>query len=112
RYLSATYPTSVSIYSFVTGTNDDLEQAMSDLTDLNVLKLATQDVVTISADASIAEAVAALSDAHLKQAPVVNNHDGRMIGIVSRSDINRLAIGNYLRTRSELLQVSGTGVDD
>lgn len=112
RYLSATYPTSVSIYSFVTGTNDDLEQAMSDLTDLNVLKLATQDVVTISADASIADAVAALSDAHLKKVPVVNNQDGRMIGIVSRSAINRLAIGNYLRTRSELLQVSGTGVDD
>lgn len=106
RYLSAAYPSSTSIYSFAIGADDDLEDALSDLTDLNVLKLATHDVVTMNASASIADAVRALSDAHLKKVPVVNDQDGQMVGIVSRSAINRLAIGSYLSTRVDTPQVA------
>jgi MFS transporter, DHA2 family, lincomycin resistance protein len=104
RYLSAAHPSSTSIYSYAIGAEDDLEQAMSDLTNLNVMRLATRDVVTITADASIADAVAALSDARLKKVPVVNAEDGRPVGIVSRSAINRLAIASYLRTRGKTVQ--------
>ena len=107
RYLSAAHPSSKLIYSFAIGADDDLEQAMSELADLNVMKLATHDVVTINASESIAEAVAALSDAHLKKVPVVSGEEGRMVGIVSRSAINRLAIGNYISQRVELLQAAG-----
>lgn len=107
RYLSAAHPSSKLIYSFAIGADDDLEQAMSELADLNVMKLATHDVVTINASESIADAVAALSDAHLKKVPVVSGEEGRMVGIVSRSAINRLAIGNYLSQRVELLQAAG-----
>ncbi|MGN0101734.1 MAG: CBS domain-containing protein [Dietzia sp.] len=71
---------------------------MADLADLNVMRLATREVVTIDAGASIAAAVAALSDAHLKKVPVVR--DGAMVGIVSRSAINRLAISSYLNARA------------
>lgn len=49
------------------------------------------DVLTIDASASVADAVAALSDAHLKKVPVVSGEDHLMIGIVGRSAINRLA---------------------
>ena len=108
RYLSATHPSSTSIYSYAIGADDDLEQAMADLADLNVMRLATHDVVAIDASASVADAVAALSDAHLKKVPVVQGEDGRMIGIVSRSAINRLAIASYLSNRGELLQTAGT----
>jgi DHA2 family lincomycin resistance protein-like MFS transporter len=104
RYLSAAHPSSTSIYSHAIGAEDDLEQAMSDLANLNVMRLATRDVVTITAGASIADAVAALSDARLKKVPVVNAEDGRPVGIVSRSAINSLAIASYLRTRGETLQ--------
>ena len=104
RYLSATHPSSTSIYSYAIGAGDDLEQAMSDLANLNVMRLATHDVVTIDAGASISDAVAALSDARLKKVPVVNGDDSRPVGIVSRSAINRLTIGTYLRTRGESLQ--------
>ena len=93
RYLSATHPSSTSIYSYAIGADDDLEQAMADLADLNVLRLA---------------AVAALSDAYLKKVPVVHGQDGRMMGIVSRSAINRLAIASYLSNRGELLQTAVT----
>jgi len=106
RYLSATHPSSTSIYSYAVGADDDLEQAMADLADLNVLRLATEDVVTINANESIAEAVATLSDAHLKKVPVLNSETGDMVGIVSRSAINRLAIASYLNTREEQLVTS------
>jgi DHA2 family lincomycin resistance protein-like MFS transporter len=103
RYLSATHPSSTSIYSYAIGADDDLEQAMADLADLNVMRLATQEVVTINANESIAEAVATLSDAHLKKVPVLASETGDMVGIVSRSAINRLAIASYLNTREEQL---------
>ena len=48
---------------------------------------------------AIADAVAALSDAHLKKVPVVRDA-GAMVGIVSRSAINRLAITSYLDSRA------------
>lgn len=104
RYLSAAHPSSTSIYSFAVGADDDLTQALSDLADLPVLKLATPEVVTIKASASVADAVASLSDARLKKVPVIDDQDGTMVGIVSRSAINRLAIGNYLRERTGSLQ--------
>src|SRR5690625_1147578 len=107
RYLSATHPSSTSIYSYAIGAEDDLEQAMNDLADLNVMRLATHEVVTINADASIADAVATLSDAHLKKVPVLDSVTGDMVGIVSRSAVNRLAIASYLTTREAALQTAG-----
>lgn len=107
RYLSATHPSSTSIYSYAIGAEDDLEQAMNDLADLNVMRLATHEVVTINADASIADAVATLSDAHLKKVPVLDSATGDMVGIVSRSAVNRLAIASYLTTREAALQTAG-----
>ena len=111
RYLSATHPSSTSIYSYAIGAEDDLEQAMTDLAELNVLRLATQEVITINADASIADAVATLSDAHLKKVPVLDGATGHLVGIVSRSAVNRLAIANYLTTREATLQLAGTTAD-
>ncbi|WP_434593342.1 MFS transporter [Brevibacterium sp. 1718] len=99
RYLSAARPSSTSIYSFAIGAEDDLSQAMADLANLEVMRLANREVVTIDVDASIAYAVAALSDAKLKKVPVVDGPEGRMVGIVSRSAINRMAVAGYLRER-------------
>lgn len=97
RYLSAAHPSSTSIYSFAIGADDDLEQAMADLAELNVMRIATLQVITLAVGTSLADAVATLSDERLKKVPVV---DGDLIvGIVSRSAINRLAIAGYLRTR-------------
>lgn len=97
RYLSAEHPSSTNIYSFATGEADDLEDALADLVSLPVRRLATPEVVTVDANASIAEAVAVLSDKHLKKVPVVRGDD--VIGIVSRSAVNRLAISSYLASR-------------
>ncbi|WP_299300403.1 MFS transporter [uncultured Brachybacterium sp.] len=101
RYLSAEHPSSASIYSFAIGESADLEDALADLVNLSVMRLATREVVTVDASASIADAVAVLSDEHLKKVPVVRGEGGPMIGIVSRSAINRLAISSSLASRGE-----------
>jgi DHA2 family lincomycin resistance protein-like MFS transporter len=98
RYLSAAHPSSTSIYSYAIGAADDLEHAMADLEDLDVLRLATRDVITVDSGSSIADAVAALSDVRLKKVPVVDE-DGSLVGIVSRSAISRVAIAGYLHSR-------------
>ena len=109
RYLSATHPSSTSIYSYAIaiGADEDLEQAMSDLADLNVMKLATHNVLTIDVDSSIADTVAALSEAHIKKVPVVRGENGPVVGIVSRSAVNRLAIAGYLHTRDKTPHIVG-----
>lgn len=106
RYLSAAHPSSTSIYSYAIGADEDLEQAMTDLAGLNVMKLATHDVLTIAVRSSIADAVAALSDAHIKKVPVMRGENGPVVGVVSRSAINRLAIAGYLRTRGDAPQMA------
>lgn len=100
RYLSAANPSSANIYSFAIGADKDLEQAMQELGQLNVMRLATKDVISLPHTATVADAVAALSDANLKKAPITNGQ-GHMVGIVSRSAINRLAILNYLEAKHE-----------
>src|SRR5699024_6262713 len=93
-------------YSYAIGADEDLEQAMSDLAGLNVMKLATHDVLTIDVSSSIADAVAALSDAHIKKVPVVRGENGPVVGVVSRSAINRLAIAGYLHSRRDAPQTA------
>ncbi|MGP5628257.1 MFS transporter [Corynebacterium casei] len=100
RYLSAAHPSSANIYSFAIGADKDLEQAMQELGQLNVMRLATKDVISLPHTATVADAVAALSDANLKKAPATNDQD-HMVGIVSRSAINRLAISSYLEAKHE-----------
>jgi MFS transporter, DHA2 family, lincomycin resistance protein len=99
RYLSAEHPSSTNIYSFAIGESDDLEDALADLASIPVMRLATREVVTVDANASIADTVAVLSDKHLKKVPVVRSEGGPVIGIVSRSAVNRLAISSYLASR-------------
>lgn len=99
RYLSATHPSSTSIYSYAIGGDEDVEHAMSDLAELNVMRIATRDVITLTKGASIADAVAMLSDERLKKVPVVDPAGTHPLGIVSRSAINRLAIFSFLQAR-------------
>ncbi|WP_227487970.1 MFS transporter [Brachybacterium subflavum] len=99
RYLSAHHPSSASIYSFVAGAEEDLDEAMRDLGRLPAMRLATRQVITVDEDASISDAVAALADVRLKKVPVVRGEGGPVMGIVSRSAIDRLAISTYLHGR-------------
>ena len=100
RYLSAAHPSSANIYSFAIGADADLAQAMQEIGEINVMRLATKDVISLPHTATVADAVAALSDANLKKVPVTTD-DGEMVGIISRSAINRLAIASYLEAHHQ-----------
>ena len=101
RYLSAAHPSSASLYSWAVDSSEDLDQAMAGLSEVNVMRLATAEVTTVDIHEPIADAVAALSEAHLKKLPVVDGENLRPVGIVSRSSINRMVIGSRLRQRNE-----------
>lgn len=98
RYLAATHPSSTSIYSFAA--DDDLDSAMTDLGTLNVMRLATHTVRTVDVNDSVADAVAVLADARIKKIPVLDS--GVVVGVVSRSAINRLAVSLYLRISEQV----------
>lgn len=108
RYLSVAHPSSNSIYSYAIGADEDLEQAMSDLAELNVMRIGTRDVITLPTGASIADAVSTLSDERLKKVPVVGAESTHPVGIVSRSAVNRFAIARYLHTRGAAERLDGT----
>ena len=53
---------------------------------MRVADLMQRDVKTVPEDATIAEAVTALADAHVSGLPVVNGA-GKMVGVISTTDI-------------------------
>jgi DHA2 family lincomycin resistance protein-like MFS transporter len=105
RYLSAEHPRSASIHTFALPESADLAEALDDLVELPVMRLATREVVTVGADASVAEAVALLADQHLKKVPVLAGDGQELVGIVSRSAVVRLALAGHLAKHREAASV-------
>ncbi len=54
---------------------------------MKVAELMTTDLQTITADATVAEAVVALADRHVHGLPVLDNRTGGLIGVLSASDV-------------------------
>lgn len=63
---------------------------MAAATDLRVADLMTIDPITIGVDASIEEAEEVLRRHHITGLPVVNE-DGRLVGVISQTDLLYLA---------------------
>jgi CBS domain-containing protein len=76
---------------------------------MRVADLMQPDVKTIDPDATIADAVVSLADAHISGLPVVDR-GGRMLGVVSTSDVIAVEAEAEERGRAELLR--GTAVRD
>ena len=51
-------------------------------------------LITIDINTSVEEVCKILNDKHLKKAPVMEN--GKMVGIINRSNITKYAIDTYL----------------
>ena len=75
---------------------------------MTVAELMQRNVRTVGADASIAEVVVSLADAHISGLPVVDD-GGRVVGVISASDVlTAEAETNDSAARQELLE--GTAV--
>ncbi|GHV03083.1 hypothetical protein AGMMS50229_01180 [Campylobacterota bacterium] len=75
--------------------NDDFAAVLQAVMQMPILQIATQNVISVNDDLSVGAISKLLTDHHLRKAPVVKN--GRMIGIINRSNITRYSIDAYLK---------------
>ena len=53
---------------------------------MRVAELMEKDVLTVGGEATVADVIVTMSDAHVSSLPVVDRH-GRMLGVVSTTDV-------------------------
>ena len=95
RYLSDQHTNFTSAWSIIVERgNDDFDEMLKSVMQLPVEAVATRNVISVDLDASIGAVCKVLVDHHLRKAPVIK--DGRMVGIINRSNINHYSIGAYL----------------
>lgn len=95
RCLADQVPTFKTAWSFVVEReNADIDRTLREVMAMPVSTIATKKVITVSADDDMGAVAKVLADAHLKKAPVVA--DGRMVGIINRSNITHFAVTRYL----------------
>ena len=73
--------------------NADFDATLRAVMALPVQQIATEHVITVNLNDDLGEVARVLAERHLKKAPVIDN--GRMVGIVNRSNITRYAITRY-----------------
>lgn len=78
--------------------NETFEQKIRNLMDLNVMEIATKRVVTVEADQEIDLVAKILGNKKIKKVPVITNN--KLVGIISRGDIVRFVVKNYLNTNN------------
>lgn len=74
--------------------NTDFDTTVRETLALPVSAIATKRVITVNVDDDLGEVARVLAEGHLKKAPVLR--DGRMVGIINRSNITHYAIDRYL----------------
>ncbi|NLM22060.1 MAG: CBS domain-containing protein [Peptococcaceae bacterium] len=83
----AIYPTSWIM-------NQSFEEKINDLQNFNVMDIATSKVITVQYDEEIEKIAKVLGAKKIKQVPVVK--DKKLVGIISRGDIVRYIVKNFL----------------
>lgn len=77
------------------GYNEKLEQVMS----MPVRSVGVRNLISVNVHANIDEVCRVLAEHHLKKVPVMEN--GRICGVINRSDITRYSMEEYLKGRPE-----------
>ncbi len=85
--------------------NENFMKRITDLIDMNVMRIATKNVVSVTSGSDLDEACSLLSEKKIKKVPVVDK-DGVLIGSISRSDIIRSTMANI--TSIEALAAGNT----
>ncbi len=84
--------------------NENFMQRVTELIDLNVMRIATKGVISVQSGAELDEACRLLAEKRIKKAPVVDA-EGVLVGSLSRSDIIRSTMANL--TAIEALAAKG-----
>ena len=83
--------------------NDDasFDDKLEALVHMNVMDVATKGVIGISLYAKLPEVCRVLGDNHLKKVPVLD--EGKIVGVVNRSDITLYSMKAYIRAQDSSL---------
>lgn len=102
KFIAKQNPRIIDMTSFITVWYDteSFEKKLHDLMDLSVMELATTKLVSVDTDYDIDEVAKVLGEKKIKKVPVLE--DGKLAGVVSRSDILRYILGSYLEKEEEL----------
>ncbi len=73
--------------------NENFMQRITELIDLNVMRIATKGAISVESGSELDEACRLLAEKRIKKAPVVNDK-GVLVGSLSRSDIIRSTMAN------------------
>lgn len=73
-------------------------QRVSDLIDMNVMKIATKTVIAVKAESSLENACRILSEKRIKKVPVIE--DGVLVGSLSRADVIRSTMANIVTIKA------------
>ncbi len=91
RYLSERYPSITGTYSLMeAASSQTFDEKLAELVALPVSRIATERVVSIPLGATLQQACTLLSQHKLKKVPVMS--DGKIVGMLSRSDVMRHAM--------------------
>ena len=95
RSLANQVPAFKSAWSFIVELdNEDFNKTLGEVMKTPVSQMATRNVITVNATDDMGAVARVLVDNHLKKAPVMQ--DGRMVGIINRSNITAYAVSAYL----------------
>ncbi len=73
--------------------DESFAQRVTDLLDLNVMRIATKGAISVESGSELDEACRLLAEKRIKKAPVVDEN-GTLIGSLSRSDVIRSTMAN------------------
>ena len=95
RHLADQVPAFKSAWSFVVEQgNADFESTLTKLMEMPVSSIARDTIITVEAAAGMGEVARVLAENHLRKVPVMEN--GKMIGIVNRSNVTKYSVSRYL----------------
>jgi DHA2 family lincomycin resistance protein-like MFS transporter len=75
--------------------DETFEQRLAEVMEAPVMEYATRQVISLDASSSIEAACTVLGEGRLKKVPVLS--EGRLVGTVSRSDVNRHLMATFVK---------------
>lgn len=98
RSLADQVPSFKTAYSFVVELgNEDFDNTIREVAAAKVKDICTDHVICVSLADDLGAVTQVLAESHVKKAPVVE--DGKMVGVINRSDITRYCIDRYLEEK-------------
>ena len=101
KFIAKQNPRIIDMTSFITVWYDteSFEKKLHDLMELSVMELATTKLISVDTDYDIDEVAKVLGEKKIKKVPVLE--DGKLAGVISRSDILRYILGVYLEKEAD-----------